>query len=649
MGNGSLRDLGGQVTKKGSELLDSATKRLVHRFGMSPGVAHAVMAVMALSVAGVIGMGVFGGITPTVLDDGIPEDCRVAVSQAVAKVASVDSDTTQLTNAQDVYSVLTVYGLTDNEIAGVLGNWTAESGIDPTCVEGIYDEPYQIGPRKAEALADHDSYTQGLIDSYPFSVNRAQYRDTDGSYWMGLGLVQITNGNRLKGPADEMGANWYDLDFQMAFYLSQGSMCTTGAKGGRDFWNTYKAECAGSSPAECAAYFARYYEGNTSLAQGRRQSSAEGWASQMGSWSANESFANTVLAMASSLGASASRSTVQQARDKCQSGQRYDNSTMAAAAVSYAWDTKDQGKGNDGTDMYREVHDAVYPGDPWYQSCDRGVACAVKWSGADLNYPAGDTSYQLSYLTSAAASGNRWEHVGDTSSMSISDFQPGDVLVLDGHTFMFVGRQLIEQIHPADAGSGFDSVSASFEQRSPGCGNDTTSILQNGGNDWIGRGVYQVFRCVDPENSTKYRSVGADLSQYSTRGGRAGAGASKGVKAFVQKAMSARGSGYLWSGYVWTGSPNGSAFTCSGLVDFALGFRTNSHWPESLAAKTGTSKSISQLKYGDLVYYSYGGRAIGHVGIYIGNGQIVDSEPGGGVRVRSVTYPGRYVGGGSWF
>lgn len=111
--------------------------------------------------------------------------------------------------------------------------------------------------------------------------------------------------------------------------------------------------------------------------------------------------------------------------------------------------------------------------------------------------------------------------------------------------------------------------------------------------------------------------------------------------------MSAIGSGYQWSGYNWTGDPSTSSFTCSGLVDFALGYSSNSHWPESFAAITGTSKSQSELVAGDLVYYSYGGRAIGHVGIYIGNGQIIDSQPGGGVAIRDVNYPGTYVGGGS--
>ena len=119
------------------------------------------------------------------------------------------------------------------------------------------------------------------------------------------------------------------------------------------------------------------------------------------------------------------------------------------------------------------------------------------------------------------------------------------------------------------------------------------------------------------------------------------------VSTFVSRALSVVGSGYSWSGYRWTGSTSSSYFTCSGLVDYALGLPSNSNWPESLYSQVSIKTSISSLNYGDLVFYQYGGRYPGHVGIYIGGGQIVDSQPGGGVQVRSVTYPGTFIGGGA--
>lgn len=49
------------------------------------------------------------------------------------------------------------------------------------------------------------------------------------------------------------------------------------------------------------------------------------------------------------------------------------------------------------------------------------------------------------------------------------------------------------------------------------------------------------------------------------------------------------------------------------------------------------------MQRGDVVYYR------GHIGIYIGNGQIIDSWPGIGVAQRSVYAPGAPIGAGRPF
>ncbi|WP_133119509.1 NlpC/P60 family protein [Bifidobacterium primatium] len=115
---------------------------------------------------------------------------------------------------------------------------------------------------------------------------------------------------------------------------------------------------------------------------------------------------------------------------------------------------------------------------------------------------------------------------------------------------------------------------------------------------------------------------------------------------FVKRALAVIGSGYQPSGYVWTGSTSTSSFTCSGLVDFALGYPSNSNWPEKYYAMVSNKTTdISQLKYGDLVFFHYAGRSPGHVGIYLGNGMMVDSAPGGGVQVRGIG--SSFMGGGT--
>lgn len=116
----------------------------------------------------------------------------------------------------------------------------------------------------------------------------------------------------------------------------------------------------------------------------------------------------------------------------------------------------------------------------------------------------------------------------------------------------------------------------------------------------------------------------------------------------VNRAYSIIGSGYSYSGYYWSGSTSTSWFTCSGVVDYALGLPSHSNSPESLYRKVGSNLTTnrSNLNYGDLVFFSTSGRWCGHVGIYIGGGMMIDSIPNGGVAIRSLDYIGNFIGGG---
>lgn len=126
------------------------------------------------------------------------------------------------------------------------------------------------------------------------------------------------------------------------------------------------------------------------------------------------------------------------------------------------------------------------------------------------------------------------------------------------------------------------------------------------------------------------------------------------VDDFVANAYSVIGAGYQWSGYNWTGSASSSAFNAAGIVDFARGYPSRSSSPESLYAEVVAIANLvndaSQLNYGDLVFYEYGGRSPGHVGIYIGGGLIIDSIPNGGVAIRDMDYMSEsFMGGGPLF
>ena len=93
--------------------------------------------------------------------------------------------------------------------------------------------------------------------------------------------------------------------------------------------------------------------------------------------------------------------------------------------------------------------------------------------------------------------------------------------------------------------------------------------------------------------------------------------------------------------YVW-GAAGPSAFDCSGLMMAAWG-AAGVGLPHSSRAQAGygTPVSQSELKPGDLVFYYH---PISHVGMYIGNGLIVNAEnPSVGVKVTGL-YSMPYVG-----
>lgn len=131
---------------------------------------------------------------------------------------------------------------------------------------------------------------------------------------------------------------------------------------------------------------------------------------------------------------------------------------------------------------------------------------------------------------------------------------------------------------------------------------------------------------------------GSSTSGGSSSGGGASVTPSGSASAMVQRAYSVIGSGYSYTGYKWTGSTSTSWFTCSGLVDYAMGYGPWSNSPATFRSKVRyLTYDVNSLSYGDLVFFKSGSR-ISHVGIYIGSGRMIDSIPGGGVGIRSITY-----------
>ena len=114
-------------------------------------------------------------------------------------------------------------------------------------------------------------------------------------------------------------------------------------------------------------------------------------------------------------------------------------------------------------------------------------------------------------------------------------------------------------------------------------------------------------------SSSSGSSLGAQVAAYATQ--------------FV-------GNPYVWGGSSLTGGADCSGFTMAVYSQFGVSL------PHSAAAQSGygSDVSLSDLQPGDLLFYDNGG-GIGHVTMYIGNGQVVHaSSSTTGIIISSVDY-----------
>lgn len=89
---------------------------------------------------------------------------------------------------------------------------------------------------------------------------------------------------------------------------------------------------------------------------------------------------------------------------------------------------------------------------------------------------------------------------------------------------------------------------------------------------------------------------------------------------------------YQGNPYVWGGSNPNTGFDCSGLTSWAYR-KAGINLPRTAQEQFYASKrvDVGQAKAGDLVFFTgtYAGKYITHVGIYLGNGQMYNSNSSG--------------------
>ncbi|MEJ6399820.1 C40 family peptidase [Nicoliella lavandulae] len=82
----------------------------------------------------------------------------------------------------------------------------------------------------------------------------------------------------------------------------------------------------------------------------------------------------------------------------------------------------------------------------------------------------------------------------------------------------------------------------------------------------------------------------------------------------------------LGSPYVY-GAVGPNRFDCSGFTKYVYK-KANINIARTAQAQYDTTKKVSRknLQKGDLVYFGYSKRSISHVGIYVGNGKMINAQ-----------------------
>lgn len=525
-----VSSVGGRVSRMASGSVD-ATSRFFN-VSKKTGAATLVFSTLFLLAAGGFGAYSYMRMNTVIRQEATLEDVceeEVAEFMSVSDSATVSDVSGIATDyARKAWAVGKALGMSDEQCAGMLGNMEHESGNDPTAIETLSrsTDPFNIdGPTKSSAKSDlcnfFQTYVVPMYKNSGWSIQghttsngctvaahtgtngrtiMSSAYDANGHYAVGIGLFQFTgvNATKLMDYAAALGRGWWELDVQLAF-----SIDTTNGFGAASWVHTWATSTdKPATPEEAAADWLRYFEGSTTgLALEQRSAKARRWYDMFKGTNGDESYAGSVLALVNTTSGSALASVAQDLLDECatEAEPTYDNNTIAAAAVSYAYATEDEGRGNNGTSLYQQLHAAIFPTSSLYMSCDIGAATAIVWSGADDNFPPHASADQEVHML---AYPDKWQDLGYLGGdVMHEDLQPGDVLVIrgGGHIVLYVGNEAVQAKYP---GNDAELVSASYGERSPGCGKWWDSVMYE---DYpMYRGQYHVFRNIKKEVNPQY-------------------------------------------------------------------------------------------------------------------------------------------------
>ncbi|MCQ9179127.1 hypothetical protein KMT30_08770 [Streptomyces sp. IBSBF 2953] len=234
---------------------------------MAPVAAAMSGAVAMTATVALLGTVLTGVLNSTALTEG---SINTNGTACVVNAGSVDNGSGATVpadvekNAKEIYSVLSSWGMPKENIAGILGNWSQESGIDPTSVQNFPSGTYAMTAEKASAAQNTDN---------------------------GIGLGQWTFGRNtlLRQYAKSKGVDWFTIKAQLAFMVdgdNPGDVTVF-----KDMLKTSQG-----SPRTAALHFHENWERSTDGAAGltARGDNAEMWFGKMSGWSVDSSIVGDV-------------------------------------------------------------------------------------------------------------------------------------------------------------------------------------------------------------------------------------------------------------------------------------------------------------------------------------------------------------------
>lgn len=552
--------------------------------------AAAVAPVTALTSAiavtiggGMFAWGLFASALDGTVDGGVGNTgsvCTVSDSRGGGggQTGPISANTEE--NAKRVYSVLSSMGMPDENIAGILGNWSQESGIDPTSVEGIFTEPFSIGPRKQAAWDGNFTHIPGQSHG-------------------GIGLGQWSNGRTpmLLDYAESKGLDWYTIEAQLAFMVQGDNPSDVEVFKGM-------IETPLGSPAAAAKHFHDKWERSADNAamMAEREADAEMWFGKMSGWEVDDSALGDIEDIIGDL-IGDFEDGVRNIMGLC------DQDGGFGGGLAEGGMNEEQAQAL--VDLYNEEGDAFL--DERYGESGGPGSCG---SNHAMNCVSFSTYFANKYT-------------------SFQQYAPGNGIQTAHSMASMMGKEVSDTPTPYSVGSGPGSGAAGHTLVVLGVEGDKVIVGEAGYCAYMGRVRVTTIQELQADG---WKFV--DLADLVGEGGSDPDGLpdvnsdsgsySPSSSEVVNAARSQIGKPYVWGGGGVDGPGPGRqsvdagevGFDCSGLTSYAYYQATGQRLPRisSQQKSQGAVISKSEAKPGDLVWWP------GHVGIYSGGDKVVHAS-----------------------